>query len=263
MNKKNIIRTVAAAVLALSAASCMTPEKLLYLQDMQHGSQIEIENQIEAVIVPYDELDIMISCSDPEIAKPFNIRTAMGGTTTQGSFTYVVDPHGNVQLPIIGEIHAAGMTRLKLQQTIQEILIGGGYISDPYVMVRFYNFKIFFLGANGGKSITIANERCTFLEALSLSGDLNQYIMRDKIGVVRMVDGKMTMRYLDPRSSDVFNDPYFMLQQNDIIITRANSSKYWKEEISYWSSWLSIGSAVTSIVTTGFVFANYFKKDKE
>jgi hypothetical protein len=28
------------------------------------------------------------------------------------------------------------------------------------------------------------------------------------------------MRYLDPRDSKVFEDPFYMLQQNDFIITR-------------------------------------------
>ena len=266
MKEANAILRMAAIAAALAcAASCMTPRKLVYLQDMEQMSQIALENRIEAKIVPYDELDIIISCSDPEIARPFNIRSmgGVGGSSSSGgSFTYLVDPNGNIELPILGMIHASGMTRLQLQDHIRNLLLVGNYISDPYVKVRFYNFKVFFLGADGGKAVTISNERCTFLEALALSGDISAYTRRDKIGVLREVDGKMTVRYLDPRSSDVFNDPYFVLQQNDMIITRSFGSKYWKDEMGFWTSWVSIGTSVASIATTTLLLVNTVNNKK-
>lgn len=239
----------------LLAASCATPKQVVYLQDMEQDSQIQMENKIQAVIVPYDELDIIISCPDPEIAKPFNIRTSgvTGTNTGVGSYTYLVDPDGNIQLPILGEIHAAGLTRLQLQDLISNILIDGNYLADPYVMVRFYNFKVFFLGSDGGKTINISNERCTFLEALAMSGDISAYTRRDKIGVLREIDGKMTMHYIDPRKSDVFNDPFFTLQKNDIIVTQSYGSKYWRDEMSFWSSWVSLGTSMASLATTLFL----------
>lgn len=256
MDKRNLLRIAAIIITAASMASCMTPKKLVYLQDMGENNQITLENKIEAVISPYDELDIIVSCTDDEISRPFNLRTMVGyGNNGNNSnrLNYLVDPNGNIQFPILGEIHAAGLTRLQLQEYIGQLLKYGGYISDPYVMVRFDNFKIFFLGENGGKAITISNERCTFLEAIALSGDLSTYTMRDKIGVVREVEGKMTMHYLDPRSAKVFNDPYFILQQNDIIVTRAYSSKYWRDEFNFWSSWLSLSGTLASIATTVLV----------
>ncbi len=212
----------AIATLMLMLNSCVTTKQVAYLQDMEHGTQIELENQFEAVISPYDELTIIVSCADEELAKPFNLnfREVAGGGGGNNNINYLVDRYGNIDFPVLGEMHVAGMTRLGLQEYISQRLIDGGYIIDPFVMVRFQNFKIFFLGSNGGKAITINNERCTFLEALALSGDLNVYTNRSKIAVMREVDGKMVMRYLDPRDSKVFEDPFYMLQQNDFIITR-------------------------------------------
>ena len=64
---KTSFRTVIViALAALSAVSCVTNRKIAYLQDMKHGTQIELENQFEAVISPYDELDIIISCFEKE-----------------------------------------------------------------------------------------------------------------------------------------------------------------------------------------------------
>ena len=226
---------------------------------MGHGSQIELENKFEAVISPYDELTIIVSCFDKDLAAPFNLNYGAAGNILynngNGYLGYLVDQYGYIDMPVLGKIKASGLTRLQLQDTIQKMLVDGAYLKDPYVMVRFQNFKIFFLGSNGGKAITIPNERCTFLEALALSGDLNIYTNRSKIAVMREVDGKMEMRYLDPRDSKVFDDPFFMLQQNDFIITQDRGYKNFMESsnqamtvLGYVSALASSASLITSII---------------
>ena len=259
---KRIIRIAIIITLAvLSAASCVTTKRIAYLQDMKHGSQIELENTFEAVIAPSDELDIIVSCFDQDLARPFNLRSSSVNYTVSGgsSLSYLVDQYGDIEMPILGKIHAAGLTRLKLQEQVRNMLIEGNYISEPFVMARFRNFKIFFLGSNGGKAITIPNERCTFLEALALSGDLNVYTDRRKIAVLREVDGKMTMRYLDPRSSKVFDDPYYMLQQNDFIITRNLPLKNFIDSSAQLRAALGILSTLTSTASLVLLIMNYLK----
>ena len=71
---------------------------------------------------------------------------------------------------------------------------------------------------------------------------------------MREVNGKMTMRYLDPRSSRVFNDPYFMLQQNDFIITEGVNNQTIRSEVSYWLGWVSTGVSLVSLVTSLLIY---------
>ena len=251
----------ALAFVALLSVSCVTTKKVAYLQDMKHETQISLEDKFEAVISPYDELDILVSSFDGELAKPFNLGTvsqsAAGSSSVSSTICYLVDQDGNVELPVLGMMHVEGLTRLKLQEKIKEKLISGGYISDPFVMVRFRNFKIFFLGSNGGKAITVPNERCTFLEALALSGDLNVYTNRSKIAVMREINGKMVMRYLDPRSSKVFSDPFYMLQQNDFIITRDLSYRNFQQTYANFGVLMSIFGSVLTIYNTYLTFKLY------
>ena len=264
MNNKSIIRTsIVIALAALSAVSCVTNRKVAYLQDMKHGTQIELEDKFEAVICPYDELDVIITSFDAELARPFNLRSSNNTNYSMSSgVAYLVDVYGNIELPVLGTIHASGLTRLKLQDKIRELLVSGGYISDPFVLVRFRNFKIFFLGANGGKSINISNERCTFLEALAMSGDMSVYTDRDKIMVVREVDGKMVSRYLDPRSSKVYDDPFFMLQQNDFIITRSTGYRTFQQSYSQFGTIMSVISSVASLATAYAAIRAYINSTK-
>lgn len=256
MKQREKIKSILIALtLTLLCSACVTTRRVDYLQDMTHGSQIEIENRFEAVIAPYDQLYINVMSSDlknSDLATPFNQNInqgqMQGGVNMQG---YLVDVDGNIDLPTLGRMHVAGLTRLQLQDSLVHMLQTGGYIPDPYVNVRFANFKIFFLGNGGGRVITIPNERCTFLEALALAGGLDNYTRRDRIAVMREINGKMVMRYLDPRSSDVFNDPFFMLQQNDFIIMPNYNSNTVRSEFSYWygmiSTFVSMASLITSI----------------
>ena len=258
---KNLCAGIFIMLTALSAVSCVTNKKVAYLQDMRHGTQIELEDKFEAVISPYDELDVIISCFDTELARPFNLRgnNSTSNYNTTNTLAYLVDQNGDLELPVLGTIHAAGLTRLQLQDKVKNMLIGGGYISDPYGLVRFRSFKIFFLGSNGGKAITVPNERCTFLEALALSGDLNIYTNRHKIAVMREVNGKMVTRYLDPRSSKVFRDPFFMLQQNDFIITQNTSYRNFMESYNLWTPIVSTFSTLVSITSLYVTYRLYTK----
>ena len=259
MNSNRILRTgIVIALAAVSAVSCVTNRKIAYLQDMKHNTQIELEDKFEAVISPYDELDIIITSFDSELARPFNLRSMNNANyNTNTGIAYLVDQDGNIELPVLGTIHAAGLTRLELQEKVKNLLVSGGYISDPFVLARFRSYKVFFLGANGGKAISIPNERCTFLEALALSGDMSIFTNRSKIMVMREVDGKMVSRYLDPRSSKVFSDPFFMLQQNDFIITQNTGYRNFQQSYSQFGTILSAFSTLAGLASTHFAIMAY------
>ena len=241
---RKIIYILLLVLMAMSTASCVTARRVDYLQDMTQGSQIEIENRFEAMIAPYDELSIIVKSSNvntADLASPFN---------QDETGTYLVDVNGDITLPILGNLHVAGMTRLRLQDTLTDMLARGGYLTDPFVMVRFTNFKIFFLSGGTGKVITIPNERCTFLEAIAMLGGLDLYTPRDRVAVMREVDGRMVTRYLDPRSSDVFNDPFFMLQQNDFIIAPTLNNGVLRNDISFWTGLLGSVVSLVSVVVS-------------
>ena len=246
MRINNKIKALIILATTLLMSSCITPRRIDYLQDMAHGSQIEIENRFEAVIAPYDKLGITVMSSDltnQNLAEPFNAGQATGDG-------YLVDVNGDIEVPTLGKLHVAGLTRLRLQDTLTHLLQRGGYIPDPFVNVRFNSFKVFVLGNNEGQVLDIPNERCTFLEALAMAGVIDKYTRRDRIAVMREINGRMVMRYLDPRSSDIFNDPFFMLQQNDFIIMPNYSSGVVREEFTYWISLATMAMSVGSLLTS-------------
>ena len=242
------------ALLLLAVSSCVTSKEVSYLQNLKHNQTIPLSDNFEALISPNDQLRItVIDVGDEkELAEPFNPFGGAQGEGSQNGIGYLVDVNGDIQFPILGKMHVKGMTRLQLQESIANKLIEGGYMNDPMVDVRFMNFRVFVLGtADGGKVLNIQNERCTFLEALAMAGGLNQFTRRDKIAVMREENGKIVTHFLDPRSTDVFYDPYFLLQQNDIIVTHSFRRLYAQNVLN---TSLSVLTAVTSLASTIVLF---------
>lgn len=245
MNKRKLLLLVSLVAMAFVTSSCVTSKSIRYLQDMPKEG-LPINEALEATICPYDELRIRVYSDggdEGELVKPFNISGTNGVGTYYG---YLVDVNGNIQFPVLGELHVEGLTRLQLQDAIRTRLQKEGYVNNPLVVVRIMNFKVFVLSSTGGRVINVTTEKCTFLEALAMSGGLNLYTRRDRIGVMRDVNGRRVIHYLDPRSTAIFDDEFFLLQQNDIIFTEINARRYVTEAYSNWSLLLS---AVSSILT--------------
>lgn len=257
MRYPKVLLFTALTLLAVLSTSCVTSKKVRYLRDMPTYG-VPLNENYEATIVPYDELRIYVMSDgkNEELVKPFNVLGNIGTTTTQGRMGYLVDVKGNIEFPVLGELHVEGLTRLQLQDLITSKIKENGYLSNPNVMVRFMNFKVFVLGTESGKVLNIDNERCTFLEALAMAGGLDLYTRRDRIGVMREVNGKMVIHYMDPRSVDIFDDDFFLLQQNDIIFTEAATRRFLKESYANWSLLL------TAITSLGSLAALYLTVQK-
>ena len=257
MRYPKVLLFTALALLAVSSTSCVTSKKVRYLRDMPTYG-VPLNENYEATIVPYDELRIYVmdDGKNEELLKPFNVMGNIGNNAGSGQMGYLVDVKGNIEFPVLGELHVEGLTRLQLQDLITSRIKENGYLSNPNVMVRFMNFKVFVLGTESGKVLNIDNERCTFLEALAMAGGLDLYTRRDRIGVMREVNGKMVFHYLDPRSVDIFDDEFFLLQQNDIIFTEAATRRFMRESYVNWSLLLS------TLTTLGSLAALYLTVQK-
>ena len=167
-----------------------------------------------------------------------------------------MDTNGNIDFPILGEIHVEGLTRMQLTELIKNKLIEGDLIKDPIVTVQFLNFKISVMGEVGRPgSFTISGDRITLLEALSMAGDLTIYGRRDRVGVIRENNGKRTILFHDLRSADIFNSPCYYLQQNDIVYVEPNKAKSGQSSINQNNSigvWVSVISLLTTIAVLIF-----------
>ena len=241
-------------------AACSAPKEVLYLQDISLIKEEAIDKSYEVIIHKDDLLAII----DPELALPFNmplVSYQIGGqnVSQQRLVGYLVNQDGNIDFPILGEIHVEGLTRMQVTELIKKRLIEEELIKDPIVTVQFLNFKVSVIGEVGRPgTFDISGDRITLLEALSMAGDLTIYGRRDRVAVIREKDGKRSILYHDLRSSDIFQSPCYYLQQNDIVYVEPNNAKTGQSRINsnnsvgVWLSGVSVLASITSLLVTMF-----------
>ena len=249
---------VALVAVALLASSCATKKDILYFQNIEEVEPKAQTTQYEAVIKKDDRLSIIVSGADKTVTAPYNLTLGEMGANGYSSstdpekstLTYLVDPQGNINFPILGMIHVEGMTRNQLVTYLQTEI--GKDVKDPIVSVSIKNYKITVLGEvrNPG-TYTMDSEKITLLQALGRAGDLNLTAEREGILLIREEDGVERHYTIDLKSADLLNSPYFYLQQNDVIYVPASASRVASATMAtgIWSTALSSVTTTVSLVT--------------
>ena len=257
---KQLCLLIGTAVLGILLVSCSAQKRVWYLQDAQPFTPEQIAENGQIRIKPLDRLTIVVNSKDPELAVPFNSATSYNSLTgtnvssaanSQALQMRTVDENGMLEMPVIGKIECKGKTRSELAQEIADKIREGGYISDPTVNIQFADMKISVIGevARPGQ-YDITNDRISLLDALSLAGDLTIYGVRSDVKVIREENGVRTTASLDLTSQDIYDSPYFYLQQNDVIYVKPNKYRAQAGEISQNRSfYISLVSTAVSVAT--------------
>ena len=247
-------------------ASWQSYKKVPYLQDAEVINQAQqLETLYDAKIMPKDLLTIVVSCTNPELAVPFNLTVATPMSladktqiATQPVLQpYLVDNEGRINFPVLGTLKVGGLTKSEAEQVIVRNL--KPYMKEtPIVTVRMANYKISVLGevARPG-TFTITNEKVNLLEALAMAGDMTVYGVRDNVKLIReTATGKQEIITLDLNKTETILSPYYWLQQNDVVYVTPNKAKARNSDIgnstSLWFSATSILVSLASLLVTIF-----------
>ena len=271
MKNMKLFRLLAITAIVALAAGCSTTtyQQIDYLQDLNREATLEMKENKGIVIQPQDQLSIIVSSRDPELSAPLNkpsvsYQAGSEVTSTSSSYQrllgYVVDNEGNIEFPMLGIIHVAGLTRWELQDMIKERIISEGIILDPIITVEYMNFRISVMGeVNSPGTYSVTGDKITLLGALSLARDLTIYGRRDNVTVIREQNGQRSVYKVDLRkSSSLFDSPAYYLQQNDVIYVYPNSVRAGQSTInenyfksgSFWISLASVAVTVTNFILT-------------
>lgn len=224
---KNSIRFV---IILLIAQACANKKKIIYFQG-DKAIVSDTSKKYSPVYKADDLLSITVMALDADAAKPFNLAT-YGNLSNDKNITansvrsggYLIDQSGDIEFPVIGKIKLAGLNRAQATALIKSKLIE--YIKDPAVHIELLNFKVTILGdVNKPGNYNIPNERITLIEALGMAGDLNLNGIRKNILIIRDNGSIKSEARIDLTTKEIFNSPYFYLQQNDVIYVEPNRSK--------------------------------------
>ena len=259
---KKLLLSVVIATIVLGLGSCGSTKNVTYFQNIDSVSLASSRGLFDAKIMPKDELTITVNTTNPEAGKPFNlsISSVMSstGSLTSGVGTllpYLVDNDGFINYPIIGKIHVAGLTKTECEDLIKsKIQPYMARTENPVVTVRMSSYRVTVTGeVNRPGVIPVTGEKMSIVEALAQAGDLTIYGLRDNITLIR-TDGQGEKHYvrLNLNDANIFNSPYYYVQQDDIIYVEPNKVKAKNSGIgsstTIWFSFISIATSVASLL---------------
>lgn len=270
MNIKS--RLIPIATIAMLACACSTPKNITYFQDAKMGETVNPLAPLEIRVKPEDKLSIMVNTPDPSLSMLFNLvqtqnrlqaansgtKTIGGNTSSSGNVSlYTVNPEGDINFPVLGKLHIAGMTRYEVGEYIENELIARDLVKDPIVTVEFANTGIVVLGevASPGR-IEFNMDHMTIVDALAMAGDLKTNGRREDILVLReQYDGSQKVHRVNLLDLDALAaSPVYYLQQNDVIYVEPND-KIKRQTTPTGETpftptfWMSVGSFGLTIAT--------------
>ncbi len=229
--RKLVLAFIASLILGATFTSCNSWREVVYFQDLD---SVQLHNKITETSIrirPGDQMTIMIFGADKYLIMPYNQTLNSvsegnlgSGGTRETQLPYDVDEDGYIMFPVLGRMHVAGMTcddvRRYLHNRLDET------IKDMTCFVAIENFRINVMGeVNRPGSFPIKNNSVTFLEALSMAGDMKLTANRHDIKLIRYEDGQVKHYKFDMTNSDLLDSKQMYLQQNDVIYVPPISAK--------------------------------------
>lgn len=230
--RKKLQFVILVTLIIVQLSACVSTEKATYFSNVTNSSiQIEKEKELEPIIQRNDILSIYISSLSPEASAVFNTTNtqATSTSTTTGSTSaggYLVNTEGTIQLPILGNIKAEGLTKKQLKASITNLINEKKLLIDPVVTIRHLNYEVTVIGeVEKPTVINVPNEKISLLKALGIAGDITIYGKKENVLLIREVEGKRIIIRIDLNSKDFLSSPYYYLQPNDVVYVEANERK--------------------------------------
>lgn len=254
-------------LLAIMFFSSCTSQRTITNNYLYSGSDTSVKNVIAfqpLTIEKGDLLSIKVYSTangiDPQADAPYNLPEQAGvtsGSTGSSAATgFEVDQNGDIEYPQLGRLHVEGLTREQLADLIKLKL--DQVLKQPSVIVRFLNYKITVLGeVRTPGTFTLPTENVTILEALGRAGDITEFGKKNNVTVVREKNGQREIGTVDLTSKDLFNSPYYHLQQNDVVFVEPTGRKIKQQDQQAVAQQIGI---FTAIITTVALLLNFIKK---
>lgn len=181
--------------------------------------------------------------------------TSLNGATTTGykvsnGAEYLVEPTGEVKLPVLGKIKITGYT-LRDAQTLLEEKYASYYIR-PYVMMKVINKRVIIFPGSAGDArvIPLLNNNTTLIEGIALAGGLADDGKAKMIKLIREKNKSEHDVYLiDLSVVEGIKQASMTLQANDII--------YVEPRRKYAIRFMQEAAPIISVITSAFILYSY------
>lgn len=250
--------------IAVLFSSCISTKRLTYLQegDIKADSIIALRKKQE----PYrlqinDLLSIRVKALDQETVGIFNpIGDANLNATGEERLYYdgfVVDPHGNIRIPTLGEVNVLGYTVEEVREEIEKRLLSDYFKAEAniFVTVKIAGIRYTISGeiSSPGSKI-IYRDQVSIMEAIANSGDIPVTGDKTNVIIIRQYPLGQKVHHIDLTSIDAMNSPYYYVQPNDLILINPLPEKSIGTGITGLDTFRTILTIFTAAATTILLF---------
>lgn len=261
--------TLIVALIIVLGNSCGNVKNLQYVQGAFDTARLSKVQFKEPLIQRGDLLGITLYSDDATataaiMTQPVNklqddaFAVNQSGSSTSSNLSgFLVNQEGEIKLYKLGTIHAEGLTRKQLADTLARLYVQQRLLINPFVDIKFLNKKITLIGevAKPG-TYAIPTDKISIFEAIGLAGDITVYGKRNNVLVVREANGTREFVQLDLSKPEVFASPYYYLQQNDMVIVDVAKNKGTiNDQITVRNITIA-----ASILSTIAIFINVFRR---
>jgi polysaccharide export outer membrane protein len=225
-------RLLITAVTLILLSSCVTQRRVEYLQDSNKNMKSFKEAELpDYRLKPNDELYIQINSLDEAAANVFSNGKQdpyLGSMQPYGAslMSYSIDKDGYLLLPLIGKVLVKDKTTSEVSVILKDSL--NHILNQPIVTVKLVNRYVSVLGEvkNPGH-FAYSQDKLTIYDALGLAGDITDYGNRNKVILIRNINGENIRINVDITKSDILASDYYNLRPNDIVYVKPLRNKFW------------------------------------
>lgn len=219
---KKLTKLMLLPAVGILLAACSTPGKITYLRDLEYNVPEVARPAPELRLKVDDRISIQVFSEQMELAAPFNSAGIQidGDGSSLLSATYGIDARGDIEFPILGELHVEGKTLKEVQKEISAEITQRGYIKNPVVKAELENFTVTVIGQLGQQVIPVEGNSLNLIQLLAqLTNELESAKIPD-VMVIRTENGMRQAYQVDFQTKELYNSPVFYLQQNDVIYVK-------------------------------------------
>lgn len=220
-------------------------------KDYKYAASPDSTNAAEYRISPNDIIEFSLYSNDGfklVDLTSLNTNNSTGFRIANGT-EYLVEPSGEVKLPVLGKIKINGLTIREAQSLLEEKY--ASYYIRPYVMMKIINKRVIVFPGSAGdaKVIPLLNNNTTLIEGIALAGGLADDGKAKMIKLIREKKGEHEVYLIDLSVVEGIKQASMVLQANDIV--------YVEPRRKYAIRFLQEAAPVISVITSAFILYSY------
>jgi len=252
-------------IIMLGFTACVPVKDIIYLQDKGKSNN---ESVTKVELKPYrlqtnDIINVTMKAIDPKLVEIFSMNNTQNQQLVSEQTLYYsgysVDDHGNIRIPVLGEINVLGYTleeaRIKIEnQLLQEYLKKE---SGVFVTVKLAGFRYTINGevASTGTK-TLFQDKVNIMEAIANAGDITITGDRKDVKIIRQFPQGSETFSIDLTDKSAMNSPCYFLQPNDYIYVKPLKQKSWGTGTTGIQSLQTIITLLSVATTTYLLLKN-------